>query len=307
MSLSSHTETAETSRFLQARAPSFARDVVMLTKPEITFLVVLSALAGFVLGADAPGATGWSLAATLVGVGLTSAGGAILNHLFEKDFDATMHRTASRPLPTGRITETQARWMGYGSVCAGVGLICPTVNPLTAGLAILTVVLYLYVYTPLKRVTVWNTLIGTIPGALPALGGYAAATNTLGAPGWALFLVLVAWQMPHFLSLSWMYRKDYARGGFQMSASTDESGTTTGLLMLFFTLLLTGASLLLVWMGLASWLYGGAALALGAYLLRPVVAFLRGERTAPQAKRVLKASVLYIPALVAALIVDALL
>lgn len=297
---------AETSRFLQPQAPSLARDVIVLTKPEITFLVVLSALAGFVLGADAPGATGWVLAATLVGVALTSAGGAVLNHLVEKDFDATMHRTANRPIPAGRIGERQARWMGYGLICAGVGLICPVVNPLTALLAIAAVVLYVKVYTPLKRVTAWNTLIGTVPGALPALGGYTAATGTLGAPGWAVFFLLVAWQMPHFLSLSWMYRKDYARGGYRMSAIDDETGLSTGLLMLAFTLLTVAASLLPVWMGAASWIYGVLAVALGAYFLRPIIGFF-SARTAPQAKKVLKASVFYIPLLVAALVADVLL
>ncbi len=298
--------TAETSRFLQAHAPSFARDAFVLTKPEITFLVVLSALAGWVLGGDAPGATGWKLAATLVGVALTSSGGAVLNHLFEKDFDATMHRTAGRPLPAGRVSEGHARIMGYGLICAGVGLLCPVVNPATALLALLAVVLYLKVYTPLKRVTTLNTLVGTIPGALPALGGYVAATGRLGAPGWAAFLLLAAWQMPHFLSLSWMYRKDYARGGFHMSASYDATGRATGLWMLGFTLITIAASLLPLAMGRASWLYGGLALALGAYFLRPVAAFLAGP-TAPRAKRVLKASVLYIPLIVAALVADVLL
>lgn len=300
------TPAAESSRFLQRRAPSFARDVVVLTKPEITFLVVLSALAGFVLGGDGANASGWVLAATLVGVALTSAGGAVLNHLFEKDFDATMHRTATRPLPSGRISDTQARWLGYGAICAGVGLICPVVNPLTAMLAIATVVLYLYIYTPMKRVSAWNTLVGTIPGALPALGGYTAATGTFGAPGWAVFLVLVAWQMPHFLSLSWMYRKDYARGGYRMSAITDETGLSTGVLMLAFSLLTLVASLLPVWMGAASWFYGAAAVALGLYFTWPSVVFLT-HRTAPQAKKVLKASVFYIPLLVAALVLDVLL
>lgn len=298
-------EKAETSRFLQAHAPTFARDVVTLTKPEITFLVVLSTLAGFALGFDAPGATGWTLVATLVGVALTSAGGAILNHVYEKDFDATMHRTASRPLPSGRISVAQGKWMGYGSIGAGVALLCPTSNPQTAGLAILTVVLYVFVYTPLKRVTVWNTLIGTIPGALPALGGYVAATGTFGAPGWAVFLVLAAWQMPHFLALSWMYRKDYARGGYRMSAIDDETGVSTGALMVAFTLLTVVASLLPVWMGLASWGYGVAAVALGAYFLHPSLVFMRA-RTGPQAKKVLKASVFYIPLLVAALVIDVL-
>lgn len=164
------------------------RDYLELTKPEISFLVGISALAGFLLGAET---IDWPLlAVTLVGTVLTAGGVGALNHYLEIDFDAMMRRTANRPLPAGRVAPNHARTFGYVLVTAGVGLLCPLTNPLTGTLAALTVVLYLWVYTPLKRATKYNTLIGTIPGALPALGGWTAATNNLHGGGWAIFLIL---------------------------------------------------------------------------------------------------------------------
>jgi protoheme IX farnesyltransferase len=185
------------------RLADVLKDYWELTKPEISFLVVVSALAGYLLGAPA-GIDGWTLLITLVGVGLCAGGVGMLNHLVEHRIDAQMKRTMRRPLPAGRVSPTAVRTVGTGMVCAGVGLLCPLVNPLTAILAALTAILYLYVYTPLKQTTKWNTLIGTVPGALPALGGYTAATGDVGAAGWAIFAILACWQMPHFLSLAWM-------------------------------------------------------------------------------------------------------
>lgn len=288
------------SRFVQAVAPSKIRDVVALTKPEITLLVVLSALAGYALGTPG-GPNGLELFGLLVGTALTSAGGAVFNHLHERDHDATMRRTMNRPLPSGRVSTTFAWRLGFGLSAAGVGLLCPTTNWQTATLAIATVVLYVYVYTPLKRVTTANTLVGTIPGALPALGGYVAATGTFGGLGWAVFLLLVVWQMPHFLSLAWMYRKDYTRGGFAMTTRDDATGTRTGLWIVAFTVLTVAASLLPVATGRLGWGYGAAALALGVYFLAPTIRFLRGDRSNAEAKAILKASVMYVMLLVPAI------
>ncbi|MCA0268835.1 MAG: heme o synthase [Bacteroidetes bacterium] len=286
------------SRFVQAAvAPSRARDLITLTKPEITLLVVLSALAGYALGTP-DGANGLELFGLLVGTGLTSAGGAVFNHLYERDHDATMRRTMNRPLPAGRVSTTFAWRFGFGLTAAGLGLLCPTTNWQTATLAIATVLLYIYVYTPLKRLTPANTLVGTIPGALPALGGYVAATGTFGGLGWAVFLLLVVWQMPHFLSLAWMYRKDYTRGGFEMTTRDDATGTRTGLWIVAFTVLTVAASLLPVAMGRLGLGYGAAALALGVYFLVPTVRFLRGDRSNAEAKAILKASVMYVMLLV---------
>lgn len=287
---------------MQRRAPSRVRDLVMLTKPEITLMVVMSALGGFLLGSPA-GLDGWTLFWLLLGVGLTSAGACALNHVFEAELDAKMHRTANRPVASGRISPEFATQFSLVLGMAGIGLLCPLTNPLTATLALLTVALYLYVYTPLKQTTPLNTLVGTIPGAVPALGGYAAATGTLGAAGWVFFGVLALWQMPHFLSLAWMYRKDYARGGFRMSPTTDQTGVRTGIEMALYTVVLIGLSLWPFLSGWAGWVYGVSALVLGAYFLAPIAQFFR-DRSAPQAKRILKASVYYLMLLVLALVVD---
>jgi protoheme IX farnesyltransferase len=262
----------------------------------------MSAFAGFLVGSPA-GLNGWMLLWTVVGVGLCAAGVGVLNHLFERRYDAQMKRTAARPLPDGRVTPTAARRFGILLVCAGVGILCPLVNVLTAVIATLTVVLYLFVYTPLKRVTKWNTLIGTVPGALPALGGYTAATGQLGAGGWAVFGILACWQMPHFLSLAWMYRNDYERGDYAMLPVVEPEGDSTARQMIGFAALLVPLSVLPSVVSSAGWIYGIGAVPLGLWFLWTTIVFY-GERTGQKAKRVLKASVLYVPALVALLMVD---
>ncbi len=275
-----------------------------LTKPEISFLVVISALAGYLLALpEGVAFDGWTLTWTLIGVGLCAGGVGVLNHVMEQPFDAQMKRTAQRPLPAGRVSPVAARNFGALLVCTGVALLCPLVNPVTATLATLTCALYLFVYTPLKRVTKYNTLIGTIPGALPALGGYAAATGTLGWSGWAIFAILAAWQMPHFLALAWMYRKDYARGDYAMLPVVEPDGDSTAHQMIGFTALLLMASIGPLWTGASGALYAVGALPLGGWFLWTTVAFNK-ERTGQQARRVLKASIIYIPALVALIFID---
>lgn len=278
------------------------RDYLELAKPEISSVVTMSAFAGFLLGSPA-GLDGWTLLWTMIGVALCAGGVGVLNHLFERPYDAQMKRTAARPLPAGRVSPAEARRLGTALVCAAVGLLCPLVNVLTAVIATLTVVLYLFVYTPLKRVTKWNTLVGTVPGALPALGGYTAATGQLGAGGWAVFGILACWQMPHFLSLAWMYRNDYARGDYAMLPVVEPAGDSTARQMIGFAALLLPLSVLPSLVGAAGWIYGVGVVPLGLWFLWTTVAF-NGERTGKAAKRVLKASVLYVPALVALLMVD---
>ena len=286
-------------------APPVWRDYLELTKPEISFLVVISALAGFLLGSPDV-LDGWVLAATLVGVALTSGGAGVLNHYLEREIDGTMRRTSGRPLPAGRITPQRAFYWGLGLISAGVALICPVVNPLTAGLALLTAALYLFLYTPLKRKTKYNTVIGTIPGALPALGGYAAATGSVGAGGLAIFAILALWQMPHFLSLAWMYRKDYGRAGYAMLPVVEPDGQSTALQILLCTAGLFAVSLLPTFLGIAGLVYLMSAVALGSWFLVPAGQFYR-ERSNQNARRVLKASIYYIPLLVLAIFVDWLL
>jgi protoheme IX farnesyltransferase len=278
------------------------RAYLLLAKPEISSVVTLSAFAGFLLGSPG-GLDGWTLLWTMIGVALCAGGVGVLNHLFERRYDAQMKRTATRPLPAGRVSPTEARRLGIVLVCVAVGLLCPLVNVLTAVIAALTAVLYLFVYTPLKRRTKWNTLIGTVPGALPALGGYTAATGQLGGGGWAVFGILACWQMPHFLSLAWMYRKDYARGDYAMLPVVEPEGDSTAGQMVGFAAVLVPVSVLPTLVGSAGWIYGVGVVPLGLWFLWTTIAF-HGERTGQKARRVLKASVLYIPALVALLMVD---
>ena len=272
-----------------------------LTKPEIAFLVMISALAGFLLGS--PGSVdAWLLGCTLLGTGLSAAGGGALNHYMERSYDALMRRTATRPLPSGRMAPLRA--LSFGILLTGVGLaFLSFVNLLTVILAALTVALYILVYTPLKRKTKHNTLVGIVPGALPGLGGFAAATGTLGLGGWALFLILALWQMPHFLSLAWMYRKDYARARYAISTVFDPDGRSTARQTLLYTGALCLAAMLPTAIGLSGWIYLTGAAILGIWFLLPATAFYR-SRTIRDARRVLVSSILYIPLLVVLIFVD---
>jgi len=277
-------------------------DYLVLAKPEISSVVTLSAFAGFLVGSPT-GLDGGVLLWAMLGTALCAGGVGMLNHVLERRYDALMKRTAARPLPAGRVDPNVARWVGILLVCTAVGILCPLVNALTAILAALTAVLYLFVYTPLKQVTKWNTLIGTVPGALPALGGYTAATGHLGTGGWAVFGILACWQMPHFLSLAWMYRKDYERGDYAMLPVVEPDGDSTAGQMIGFAALLVPLSVLPVLTDAAGWIYGIGVVPLGLWFLWTTIVF-NGERTGQKAKRVLKASVLYIPVLVALLMVN---
>ena len=281
---------------------SLVADLWSLAKPEISFLVTLSAAAGFLLGAGAALPL-FELAVTLAGVFLTAGGAGALNHYLERSFDAQMKRTQGRALPAGRVSPRFALCYGVALITGGVGLLCPLVSPLVAALALLTAALYLFVYTPLKRKTTFNTLVGTVPGALPALGGYAAATGTLGAGGWAIFAVLACWQMPHFLALAWMYRKDYTRGGYAMVSGEDPTGRRTAGQAVAFCVLLLCASVLPFATGDAGWLYLAGAFPLGAWFLAESLRFWE-ERTGLRARALLKVSIYYVPLLLALLLAD---
>jgi len=295
------TKTAVVSNTSDLQAASL-KDWITLTKPEITFLVTISALAGFVL-ASPSSIDGWKLFWALIGIPLTSAGGCALNMYIERDIDALMKRTASRPIPAGRIKPAHARRFGAILTGVGVAILCPLTNPLTGVMAALTVALYIWVYTPLKQKTTWNTLVGTIPGALPILGGWTAATGTFGWGGWVLFGVLVCWQMPHFFSLAWMYRKDYDKGQFMMLPSSDETGKVTASQTLWFSIAMIAFSVAPVFLGLSGLIYLSGAVLLGIWFMIPVGRFYM-IRSAAHARSVLKASVMYIPLLLAAIIVD---
>ena len=299
----SSTISLEKTRELQpgSSQKTLLNDYWELAKPEITLLVVIASLAGFLVGSSA-GINITLLALTLAGTALCSAGGGVLNHYIERHHDARMRRTAQRPLPAGRISPRAALSYGVVLICLGLGLLA-WVNRLTLLLAAFTIVLYLFAYTPLKRRTTLNTLVGTVPGALPALGGFTASTGTLGVGGWVLFAILAFWQMPHFLALAWMYRKDYARAGYQMLPVVQPDGSATTRQTCVYTLLLVGASVLPTLLDVTGWVYLTGALLTGAWFLIPTTAFLM-TRTTKDARRVVRASIVYIPALVIAIAFD---
>jgi protoheme IX farnesyltransferase len=266
-----------------------------LTKPRITTLVLLTTAAGFSLGSQ--GAFQLVLFAnTVVGVALLCSGVSALNEWMERDLDLLMRRTASRPLPTGRLTSREAFLFGVALTVAGEAYLAALVNPLSALCGLGVVVGYLFLYTPLKTRTSLSTAVGAFPGAVPPLLGWAAATNTLGLEAWALFAILFLWQFPHFFAIAWMYREDYARAGILMLPVVEPDGRLTKQQIVVWTLMLVPVSLAPVALGISGSVYFAGALVLGAlFLATCVVAAMTLSRR--NARRVLLASVLYLPLL----------
>ncbi|HXR06794.1 MAG TPA: heme o synthase [Candidatus Acidoferrum sp.] len=273
-----------------------------LFKMRLTILVLLTTFVGFYAGWRGP-MPGGLLFHTMLGTALLAAGASALNQLLEREYDAKMRRTQDRPLPSGRVTPEAA--LLIGGVCAGTGLIylALTVNHLTALLGALTLVTYLLVYTPLKRVTTLNTAVGAIPGALPPLMGWTAARGEITGEGWSLFAILFFWQLPHFLAIAWMYREDYARGGFVMLPVVDPAGARTGRQALSHTLGLLPVSLCPFLFGLAGPVYLAGALALGAGFLWCAWGFARRISLAG-ARRLFYASILYLPLLLLLIVIN---
>jgi protoheme IX farnesyltransferase len=230
---------------------------------------------------------------------------AALNQLLEREYDAKMHRTQDRPLPSGRMQPTTV--MLFGGICSVVGLayLALLVNPLTSVLGAVTLVSYLFIYTPLKRVTWTNTLVGAIPGALPPLMGWSAARNELGNEGWALFAILAFWQLPHFFAIAWMYRDDYARGGFVMLPNVDADGTRTGQQAVSNTIALMIVSLCPFVFGISGRIYLVSALVLGVGFLFYAIQFSR-QLTVARARQLFFVSILYLPLLLVAMCWDKL-
>ena len=284
-----------------ASARGTLRSCVELTKPRITALVVASAAAGFLLGAASLDLA--LFAHTLLGVALVASGTSAMNQVLERDVDALMRRTRSRPLPTGRIGPRAAAVFSGALAAGGIAWLWVGVNGLTALLALATFVSYDFVYTPLKRVHSLSTIIGAVPGALPILGGWTAATGQLGAGGWALFGILFVWQLPHFLALAWLLRDDYGQAGLRMLSVGDAEGRQTRRYAVLYALALIPVSLVPSVLGLTGPLYFAAALLLGAAFLWTALGFGR-EASAARARRLFRASILYLPLLMAILVVD---
>ncbi|HET9386434.1 MAG TPA: heme o synthase [Gemmatimonadales bacterium] len=271
-----------------------------LTKPGITGLVMLTTGAGVALAArDAMDIA--LLAYTLIGTGFVVAGTNALNQWWERDADARMHRTRRRPLPAGRLEPGAALVFALGISTAGLVWLGTLVNGLTTLLAALSLVIYVGVYTPLKRRTSLALFVGAVPGALPILGGWTAAGAGLTNAAWVLFAILFLWQLPHFLALGWLYREDYRRGGFAMLSRHDADGRLTGRQASLFSLALLVASLLPASVDLASSAYVMGAIALGTVLLAWSAMLWRAP-TAAGARRLFLASIVYLPGLLLLLI-----
>ncbi len=240
---------------------------------------------------------------TLIGTALMASGTAALNQWYERDADLLMNRTKLRPLPSGRVQAKPALWFGIALAVAGTLELGFGVNWLCSGLCVLTLIMYLFLYTPLKQKTWWSTTIGAFPGAMPPLIGFAGAAGQLTAEAWALGAILFLWQFPHFYAIAWMYREDYQRAGIKMLPVVEPDGVSTSRQIILYSVFLIPISLLPKWLGMTGSLYLVGALALGAWFLYAGVQ-VAIDRTRPKARRVLLTSVVYLPVLYALMVLD---
>ncbi len=287
----------------ELRASSVA-DYVELTKPRITLLVVLTAAVGYFMASRA-GLAPWGLIHTMIGTALVASGASVLNQVRERDADARMLRTRNRPVPAGRVSAGSA--LAFGTVLGLGGIVYTTLllNLVTGALAGATLATYVFVYTPLKRKSTLNTLVGAIPGALPPVGGWAAAAGGLSREAWVLFLIVFLWQVPHFLAIAWMLREDYARGGFQMLPVIDPGGLLTGRHVALSAVALAPVSLTPTLLGMTGsvYFYGALLLALGYGGLSLWMARRPAD---PRARWLFLGSIVYLPALLVLMMIDKL-
>src|SRR5271154_847049 len=276
-----------------------------LVKARLTLLVLLTTLVGFYLGWRR-GAMNYALMINaLAATALVAAGASALNQLLEREYDAKMRRTQSRPLPSGRLQPTTVAIFGGVTSVAGLVYLALAVNLLTSVLGAVTLVSYLFIYTPLKRVTWLNTMVGAVPGALPPLMGWTAARGELSGEGWALFAILFFWQLPHFFAIAWMYRDEYAKAGFKMLSNVDANGRRTAEQSISNTLALLAVSLCPFVFKMAGTTYLVGAIILGAGFLFCAIQFSR-QLTLPRAKQLFFASIIYLPLLLALMVWDKL-
>ena len=292
----------------------WASDYAALLKLRITLMVVITAWAGFYLGCCRSGISSWNmdLLHALLGVALTSCGASALNQVMERVYDARMSRTAGRPMPTGRIGLIHGLVVGMACVTSGT-LLLAYYNLLTSTLALLTVFLYVAVYTPLKRFTTLATFVGAFPGAIPPMLGWTAARGVIEWPAFALFAILFVWQFPHFMAIAWLYRHDYAKAGIRMLPVVEPDGKSTVRQALIYAVLMVPVSLLPFWLHMAGWIYAVAAVALGIGYLAATVRFRKIQTATAEAesrgyaRSLLQVSVIYLPLLLACMMADAIL
>ena len=285
------------------------RAYIALTKPRITWLILMSTGVGYFFGLKATsgeetGPIHWiSLLHTLIGTGLIASGTAALNQWYERDADTLMRRTSGRPLPTGKMTAHRALVFGIVLAVLGFGELALGVNILAALLGAFTLGSYLFIYTPLKQRSHLSTVIGALPGAMPPLMGYAASHGSLTPEAWTLFAILFIWQFPHFLAIAWMYREDYARAGIRMLPVVEPDGMSTGRQIILYASTLIPVSLFPVLLGMSGKVYLVGALLLGGWFLYTGVR-VAFDLTNVRARRVLLASIIYLPAIYGLMIFD---
>jgi protoheme IX farnesyltransferase len=280
------------------------KDYIELTKPRITWLILMSTGVGYYFGLGNPHTLNWwTLLHTIIGTGLIASGTAALNQWYEREADGKMRRTQARPLPSGRVTSGRALAFGAILSIAGFVELWQGANLLTALLGAFTLITYLCLYTPLKQRSKHSTTVGAIPGAMPPLIGFAAAAGTLTADAWVLYAILFIWQFPHFYAIAWMYRDDYARAGIRMLPVVEPDGESTARQMVIYALALIPVSVAPKLLGMAGNLYLAGALLLGGMFLYSGLRVAL-DRTALRARHVLLASVIYLPLLYGLLLLD---
>ncbi len=285
-----------------ARWPGRVADYFALAKPRLNFLVVASSAAGYYLGAPRT-PDPMAMAQAVVGTALVAGGSAALNQLYERDTDALMRRTRLRPLPDGRIAPADA--LLYGSVLAAAGLLvlATFANRLSAAVALATIAVYLGLYTPMKRRSPSSTLVGAVAGALPPLIGWTASHGSVSVGGWSLFAIVFLWQVPHFMSIAWMYRDDYGKAGFPMLPVVEPDGRRTGRQALTYAAALVPVSLAPMLIGVAGEVYFALALVLGAALVWLAARFAV-QRSDAAARALFFATIVYLPLVWIAMVAD---
>jgi len=291
------------------------RAYIALTKPRITWLILMSTGVGYFFGLGREfiqaadflklnGGPNWMLLLnTLIGTGLIASGTAALNQWYERDADTLMRRTSGRPLPAGKMSSRAAMWFGIGLAILGFIELALWVNRLAAGLGAMTLASYLFIYTPLKQRSHLSTVIGALPGAMPPLIGYAASHGTLTPEAWALFAILFIWQFPHFLAIAWMYREDYARAGIRMLPVVEPDGLSTRRQIILYASTLIPVSLFPVLLGMSGKIYLVGALILGGWFLYTGVR-VAFDLSNTRARHVLLASIVYLPAIYVLMVFD---
>lgn len=277
-------------------------DLFELVKARLTLLVLLTTAVGFYLGAEDP--VNWSaLLHTVLGTAAAAAGAAALNQWWEHKLDALMQRTRLRPVPSGRMRPIEALVIGTILSIFGVTYLAFVCNALSAALAAITIIIYVFAYTPLKLISTFNTALGAVPGALPPMIGWAAARGTLDAGSWILFAILFFWQLPHFFAIAWMYRDDYARAGFQMISNDDQTGERSASQSVFFCMILFVIAALPAFIRMATVFYLLTELILSAVFVAVAMRFLK-TRTRSDARRLFITSIIYLPLLLGALVLS---